>query len=81
MKEATLCTLALGLAMSLNPGVTYSQTHCKGLTQERCSPSAACKWVEARPGGMNKSPRRAHCRLDTKAAARIAAEAAKAKGD
>lgn len=82
LKSASLCTLSLALAMALNPGATMAQSHCKGLEQKACSPSIACQWREmvkegepTKAGTPRKRSQKAHCRLDIKAAAKIAAKA------
>lgn len=63
-REVTICTLATALAFMLNPGVSRAQSVCKGLDEAACTAHKACQWRAARPGGMNKSPRKAHCRID-----------------
>ena len=63
-KTVTLCTAAAALALMLYPGRSLAASVCKGLDEGACSSSKACRWVPAREGAMNKSPRRAHCRLD-----------------
>ena len=79
MKEASLCTLALALSMSLNPGAARAASHCKGLTQQPCSTATACQWREeakagtpTKAGTPRKRSAKAHCRLDVKAAAKLA---------
>lgn len=81
MKQHTLCTLSLALAMSLAPGATFAQSHCKGIAESACSASTACRWQpERKVGDLTKAGKpaktgaAAHCRLDVKAAAAIAAK-------
>jgi hypothetical protein len=81
MKSATLCTLGLALAMALNPGASMAQSHCRGLAQDKCSTSVACQWREAAEAGTlskkgtpRKTAQRAHCRLDVRAASKLAKE-------
>lgn len=75
MKYSTysLCTLALGLALAT--GAEAQGSHCRGLDQQRCSASAACKWVPERQPAMGVSKRKGHCRLDVKAAGELAKKA------
>ena len=81
LTSASLCTLSLALAMSISPGASLAQSHCKGLAQSQCSSSAACQWREAlaegsltKKGTPRKRAQRAHCRLDVKAAGKLAQE-------
>jgi hypothetical protein len=81
LSNHSLCTLSTALAMMLYPGATMSQSHCRGLEQSKCSPNKACRWVEAKQAGEptkagkpRKLAQRAHCRIDLKAAAAIAAK-------
>lgn len=84
-RNLSVCTLGLALAMSLNPGLAKAASHCKGLEQQVCGTTAACRWNPARVAG-DKSPRtgleykrsaKAHCRLDVKAAGELAAASIK----
>lgn len=82
LKNASICTLGLALTMVLNPGITWAQSHCKGLAQAECNAGAACRWAPAREAGAlgksgkpYKTSAKAHCRLDVKAAGEIAAKA------
>lgn len=77
MKTHSICTLGLALALATQgPGFAQAASHCKGLAEAICGTTAACRWNAERPGAMNKSPRKAHCRLDVGAAAKIAAKIA-----
>lgn len=65
-RSASLCTLsaALALACGLAPTASFGASPCKGLDEAACTAHKACRWQPAREGAMNKSPRRAYCRLD-----------------
>lgn len=77
VKNASICTLGLALALATNAipySVVSAASHCKGLAETDCRQSAACKWLPERPAAMGVSKRKAHCRLDVKAAAELAAK-------
>lgn len=83
MKKHSVCTLSLALAMACTPYLAEAASHCKGLEEAVCGKMAACKWMpEAKAGDPTKAgtPRknamRAHCRLDVRAAAKLAADIA-----
>lgn len=83
----SVCTLSLALAMALQPHtIAHAASHCKGLEEAVCNKMTACRWnPELRSTKwFDKSGaaqvRKAHCRLDVAAAAKLAAEIA-AKAD
>ena len=84
MKQHSICTLGLALALALQPSAIQAATHCKGLSEQVCGSTAACRWMPERKvgdltkrGAPAKTAAKAHCRLDVKAAAEIAAKIAK----
>jgi hypothetical protein len=85
IRKIDVCTASLALAMALNPWtIAQAASHCKGLTDTVCGSTAACKWQAERKvgdktkaGNPAKTGARAHCRLDVRAAAEIAAKIAK----
>jgi hypothetical protein len=61
----------------MHPGwIAHAASHCKGLQEAVCGSTAACRWMAAREPAFGVSPRKAHCRLDMKAAASLAAKIA-----
>lgn len=77
-RNISICTASLALALALQPWhIATAASHCKGLQEQVCGSTSACKWVAKREPAMGVSPRKAHCRLDVAAAAKIAAGIAK----
>lgn len=77
IRSASACTLGLALALATNAipfRVVSAASHCKGLAQVECGTATACKWSPERPATDKSTKRKAHCRLDVKAAGEIAAK-------
>lgn len=62
---------AFGLSL-LSPFAHAS--HCKSRAQDACTTDVACRWIAERVAAFGVSPRKAHCRLDTKRAGEIASQ-------
>ena len=78
VSKLSICTLGAALTLAMHPGhVAHAASHCKGLQEAVCGSTAACRWIPARDPAFGVSPRKAHCRLDLKAAASLAAKIAK----
>lgn len=79
-RNTSICTASLALALALQPWhIATAASHCKGLAEAICGNTSACKWqpkVESkrwRDADGKAQVRKAHCRLDVAAAAKIAA--------
>jgi IS5 family transposase len=75
------CTLSLALAMALAPRLAEAASHCQGLEEAICGQTTACRFQAerkvgdaTRKGQPAKTGAKAHCRLDVRAAAAIAAK-------
>ena len=81
VKHVSICTAGLAIALSMNAQALHAASHCQGLAEVICGQSAACRWVPARAvgdmtkaGNKAKTAAKAHCRLDVRKAAELAAK-------
>ena len=86
MKNISTCTAAAAIMLAIHPGLARAAaSHCKGLEEQVCGSTVACKWAQERKSTKwfdkagNPQTTKAHCRLDMAKAATIAAEIAKGR--
>lgn len=84
LKNVSICTAAAAIMLGMAPGhLAHAASHCKGLQEAICGSTVACRWQPERKVGDKtkaghpaKTGQSAHCRLDLKAAALLAAKIA-----
>ena len=81
MQKHSICTLAAALTLAMHGGYAHAASHCQGLEEQVCGSTVACRWAAAakagdptKAGTPRKRDVKAHCRLDIKAAAKLAAD-------